>query len=90
MKTFTISPPEAKSPTLVLTELEVDLIKGLHEGRLNKDQQISAFNLIVAKLCRIEGHSFAGENTHTTARNEGMRLIGIYMKYIVNTPYDKL
>lgn len=90
MKTFLIAPPEAKAPNLSLTEQEVHLIKALKKGDLAKEYQSMLFDLIVLKLCRLEGPSFAGEETHKAARNEGMRLVGIYLKHIANTPYDQL
>lgn len=89
MKTFTLEMPFANAPAIVLNEHEVHLVKAMRTGDLTKEQQQKLFEVIVCKICRLLGPSHA-ENPHDSARNEGMRLVGIYLNHIALTPYDQL
>ena len=89
MKTYDIVAPEAKAPGITLSEMEIHLIKTLYKGELTAEQQQALYHLLVRKICRLTGPSFCAD-PGTMARNEGIRLVGIYLEHIVHTPYDKL
>lgn len=89
MKIAQIATPFANAPDLVLTEIEIQLIKDLRNGELNKERQQMFFQMLVFKICRLQGPSHAN-NPHDSARNEGQRLVGIYLNDIANKPFDEL
>lgn len=74
---------------LVVNEEDIHLIKGLNRGSLDADDQKKAFDVIVKKFCRV-GNVSLNQDAHTMAASEGMRITGLNLLHIAETPIEKL
>lgn len=72
-----------------LDEKEVMALKAVYKGQGSAEDQTFVLETIIKKFCNIGGISF-DIDPHVTSLNEGKRVVGTQMLFLINEPMNKL